>query len=445
MKGDTQPLAEIIRPRKMKVSPSDYPDLPYVGLEQIEAHTTRLLGTVPATEMKSAANYFESGDVLYSRLRPYLNKVWRADRKGLCSSEFIVFPGNEKIDSDFLRYRLNSHDFVAFATGLNAGDRPRVDFDQISVFQTWLPKDLAGQRKIVAEIEKQFTRLEAGVAALRRVQASLKRYRAAVLKAACEGRLVPTEAELAKTRNGNSKFETGAELLARILAERHKNWKGRGQYKEPAAPDTAKLPPLPKGWAWATVDQLADIGSGNTPAKIADHVRAVGPIPWFKVGDMNRQGNEQIMRSSESYMTQKSAEALGLKVFPSGTIIFPKRGGAIATNKKRQLEAPATTDLNVMALTPHCDVSTYFKRWFASIDLSSLSDGSNVPQVNNKDIQPLPIPLPPLAEQTRIVAEVERRLSVVEELEAVVSANLQRATRLRQSILQKAFTGALAA
>jgi type I restriction enzyme S subunit len=55
----------------------------------------------------------------------------------------------------------------------------------------------------------------------------------------------------------------------------------------------------------------------------------------------------------------------------------------------------------------------------------------------------LPVALPPLAEQTRIVAEVERRLSVVEELESVMSANLQRATRLRQSILQKAFTGEL--
>ncbi len=59
------------------------------------------------------------------------------------------------------------------------------------------------------------------------------------------------------------------------------------------------------------------------------------------------------------------------------------------------------------------------------------------------ELSKLPIPLPPLAEQTRIVAEVERRLSVVEELESVVTANLQRATRLRQSILQKAFTGEL--
>jgi type I restriction enzyme S subunit len=63
--------------------------------------------------------------------------------------------------------------------------------------------------------------------------------------------------------------------------------------------------------------------------------------------------------------------------------------------------------------------------------------------INVETLKELPIPPPPLAEPTCIVAEVERRLSVVEELEAVVSANLQRATRLRQSILQKAFTGKL--
>ena len=67
-----------------------------------------------------------------------------------------------------------------------------------------------------------------------------------------------------------------------------------------------------------------------------------------------------------------------------------------------------------------------------------------MPKIDQETVELAPIPLPPLAEQTRIVAEVERRLSVVEELESVVSANLQRATRLRQSILQRAFTGGLA-
>ena len=214
MKPGTQCLGEIVKPRRAKVSPQEYPRLPFIGLEHVEAHTTRLLGSVPATAMRSTANHFQTGDVLYSRLRPYLNKVWRADREGLCSSEFIVLPPNDRVDSGFLCYRLNAHDFVSFANHLNTGDRPRVDFEQISTFQTWMPKTISEQRQIVAEIEKQFTRLEAGVAALRRVQANLKRYRAAVLKAACEGRLVPTEAELAKTGKRKSKFETGEELCS---------------------------------------------------------------------------------------------------------------------------------------------------------------------------------------------------------------------------------------
>ena len=137
------------------------------------------------------------------------------------------------------------------------------------------------QRRIVAEIEKQFTRLEAGVAALRRVQANLKRYRAAVLKAACEGLLVPTESELTaknakstKTKPAslsassafsavkNPGFETGEALLARILTERRQNWQGHRKYKEPAAPDTANLPEIPDGWTWATTAQLSFLDVG---------------------------------------------------------------------------------------------------------------------------------------------------------------------------------------
>ena len=100
------------------------------------------------------------------------------------------------------------------------------------------------QREIVAEIEKQFTRLEAGVAGLRRVQANLKRYRAAVLKAACEGKLVPTEAELA--RQEGRTYETGAQLLERILSERRQKLSGKGKYKEPVKPDAGSLRNCPR-------------------------------------------------------------------------------------------------------------------------------------------------------------------------------------------------------
>ena len=90
------------------------------------------------------------------------------------------------------------------------------------------------QAEIVAEIEKQFTRLEAGVAGLRRVQANLKRYRAAVLKAACEGKLVPTEAELA--RQEGRTYETGAQLLERILTERRAEMERKGEVQRAEKP-----------------------------------------------------------------------------------------------------------------------------------------------------------------------------------------------------------------
>src|SRR5690606_19122091 len=92
------------------------------------------------------------------------------------------------------------------------------------------------------------------VANLKRVKANLKHYKAAVLKAAVEGRLVETEAEIAR-REGRS-FETGEQLLQRILETRRSQWNGKGKYKEPAAPNTTDLPELPEGWVWATVEQL---------------------------------------------------------------------------------------------------------------------------------------------------------------------------------------------
>ena len=131
---------------------------------------------------------------------------------------------------------------------------------------------LDDQRRIVAEIEKQFSRLDQAVASLQRVKAQLKRYKASVLKAAVEGRLVETEAERARREGrgfetgaelaaqgsanaaGGRKpgaalpYETGEQLLKRILDTRRSQWKGKGKYKEPAAPDTSGLPELPEGW-----------------------------------------------------------------------------------------------------------------------------------------------------------------------------------------------------
>lgn len=175
------PLGEVVRPTRPRVKPSERPELPFIGMEHIEAHSMKLLGTVSAGGMKSAAVHFKPGDVLYGRLRPYLNKVYRPSFEGLCSAEFIVLPENERVDGAYLQYFLNSSAFVRYATHLNAGDRPRVDFDQIAPYSIPLPRK-DEQRRIVAEIEKQFSRLDEGVANLKRVKANLKHYRTAAIQ-----------------------------------------------------------------------------------------------------------------------------------------------------------------------------------------------------------------------------------------------------------------------
>jgi type I restriction enzyme S subunit len=300
---------------------------------------------------------------------------------------------------------------------------------------------LPEQRRIVAEIEQQFTRLEA----LRRVQANLKRYRAAVLKAACEGRIVPTEAELAKTGNRKAKFETGEELLARILTERRQNWRGRGQYKEPVAPVIANLPPFLKSWAVASLEQLTSAARPICYGILMPKENVASGVLFVKVKDMK---GDKIDLEGLHRTTPEIAAKYARASLRTGDLLLSIRGtyGRVAEVPKKLNGGNITQDtarLDVTGLVDHRYVATCLRNPDCQNYFKRVARGVAVKGVNIGDVRPTPIPLPPLAEQMRIVAEVERRLSVVEELEAVVSANLQRATRLRQSILQKAFTGEL--
>ncbi len=261
-------IAQVIRGR---VSPQEYPDLPFIGMENVEAQTMRVLGFSDAASMKSASVYFQPGDVLYGRLRPYLNKVISVDFEGLASAEFIPLTVSNGIVPKFVQYRLNAADFVTYASHLDEGDRPRVDYSQIGSFVIDIPPAFE-QLRVVAAIESYLTRLDDAKCTLEKVQRNLKRYRASVLKAAVEGKLVPTEAELARAESRD--YEPASVLLQRILAERRRRWedaelakmkakgkvpkddKWKAKYVEPVGPETSGLPELPEGWCWASVDQL---------------------------------------------------------------------------------------------------------------------------------------------------------------------------------------------
>ena len=197
----------------------------------------------------------QPGELLVGMDGDFNCALWRGEPALLNQRVCKITPDESSYSGRFLR-----HVLPGYLAAINAAT-PSLTVKHLSsktVADIPLPlPPLDEQRRIVAEIEQQFTRLEAGVTALRQVQAKLKRYRAAVLKAACEGRLVPTEAALA--RQESRPYEPASELLARIFTERRKNWKGRNKYKVPNELQAAQQNPVQEGWVNTTLEQVSSL------------------------------------------------------------------------------------------------------------------------------------------------------------------------------------------
>lgn len=292
------------------------------------------------------------------------------------------------------------------------------------------------QKRIVAEIEKQFSRLDEAVANLKRVKANLKRYKAAVLKVAVEGRLVETEAELAR-REGRS-YETGEQLLQRILETRRSQWKGKGKYKEPASPDTTDLPELPEGWVWATLGQLSDVVRGGSPRPAGDPRYFGGPVPWITVGPLTADESDYLYRVPEGLTLEGKERS---RYIEPDTLLLTNSGATLGV-PKISLIGGCINDGVAVLLGVECPLKLYLLNFLRTktMSLRRINQGAAQPNLNTSIIKAMIVPLPPEAEQHRIVAEVDRRLSIVREVEAEVDANLKRAQTLRQAVLTQAFS-----
>lgn len=321
----------------------------------------------------------------------------------------------------------------------------------------------AEQPRIVSALESYLTRLDDAVTTLERVQRNLTRHRASVLKAAVEGRLVPTDAKLARAE-GRS-YEPASVLLTRILAERRRRWeeaelakmkakgkapkddKWKTKYVEPAAPDTSALPELPEGWCWASVDQLGDVSGGLT--QNAKRNALPFQLPYLRVA--NVYANE--LRLDEVRTIGVSELEVDRVLLAPGDLLVVEGNGSI--------EQIGRVALWTGSIAPCLHQNHLIKVRFAPVSLatwslcwllapagriaieSAASSTSGLHTLSLSKVQRLPIPLAPLLEQARITAEVERLRTVALAAEGEVSLSIQRSSRLRQSILKWAFNGRL--
>lgn len=314
------------------------------------------------------------------------------------------------------------------------------------------------QHRIVAKIEELFSDLDAGVAALERVKANLKRYRATVLKAAVEGRL--TEG----WRRRHPDTEPASKLLERILADRRAKWeqdqlrkfkesgktppKGwKEKYEEPETPNAGTLSPLPRDWRWASVDQLI------TYLRNGWSLKPTAEPPGYRLLRISAVRPRSVDLVEVRYVREPLDEVSDYFI-EDGDLLFTRYNGSVDL-------------LGVCGLVRGCSEPTLHPDKLIRIKTvigeplnAYVEIASNVGEsrghmksrarttagqtgISGPDVRQMPIPLPPLAEQAEIVAEVDRRISVADAAEQQVEHALQRAARLRQAILKRAFEGRL--
>jgi type I restriction enzyme S subunit len=381
----------------------------------------------------------------------------------LTTNQAIAFTHPAPIDAKYLFYYLMSARPELISRG-KGGTQSNISQTVIKAFP-FVVAPQPEQHRIVEAIESCFTRLDDAVATLKRAQRNLKRYRASVLKAAVEGRLVPTEAELA--RDEGRDYEPASVLLDRILAERRRRWeeaelakmtakgktpkddKWKAKYKEPVAPDTADLPALPTGWCWATWSQVGFSQNGRAfPSKeYGGHgVRLLRP------GNMHVSG-----RVEWNHNNTRCMPASWQREFP-GFIVGP--GELVMNLTAQSLKDEFLGRVCMTGVAEHCLLNQRIARlapvvlrptfvlWWLKTPMfrtfvDRLNKGSLIQHMFTSQLDNFTFPLPPLAEQHRIVAGIERLFGTAEAIDGDIQRIEMRVPRLRQSVLRWAFEGRL--
>jgi type I restriction enzyme S subunit len=211
------------------------------------------------------------------------------------------------------------------------------------------------------------------------------------------------------------------------------------KYKEPVAPNINNLPALPEGWVWAKVEQLYEIVGGGTPStNVPEYWN--GNIPWITSADIY---DVKDIRPRKQ-VTERGIENSATNLVPDKSIIVVTRVGL---GKVALTKTPLCFSQDSQALiNPSYLLFSGYSIYYLSKAVQVFKHehrGTTIAGVTKKQLAELPFPIPPLYEQRKIVEEIERCLSVADGIDTASEANIIRAQRLRQSILQCAFRGDL--
>lgn len=453
-------------------------------LEDIEKDTSRVAQRLKVRDRESLStkSEFRVGDVLYGKLRPYLNKVVAADEPGYCTTEIVAIRSAAPISSEYCCLALKRTDFVEYVERLGRGTKmPRLRTPDAVAAPFPLPP-LAEQRRIVARvdelmalcdqleadrIDREHRRDRLSNSTLARLDLSragahpdkadvqfalmnlpkitsrseqVSEMRRAIRRLAVRGALCP--------QNGTD--EPAERLLERISASRTKSLAGgypneeeaRAQGRKQAAQVLpANLSALPPGWSWATLMQCSHIVI-DCRNKTAPYVSA--GIPLIRTTNV-RDGkiNAIDLRfvdqptyerwSSRSY--PEPGDILITREAPMGEVCVIPEGMTICLGQRMMLARLVPDTIDPAFLLCSLQDPDLMER------VQDKPIGATVQHLRVGGVETLLVPLPPLAEQHRIVARVDELMALCDQLEASLAAADTASARLLDAILHEALNG----
>ncbi len=388
-----------------KAEPTEIPDDAWIlELEDIEKDTSKLLQrlTFAQRQSKSTKNRFNRGDVLYGKLRPYLNKILIADHDGYCTTEIIPLKSNLAIDGRFLFYWLKHPVFLSYVESVSHGlNMPRLGTES-GKQAPFILAPLNEQKRIADKLDQLLAKVDNCRERLDRIPLILKRFRQSVLAAATTGQLTE-EWRRDKNRSLESwKTEPGEKIFSFITSGS-------------------------RGWA--------------------AYYSNSGAI-FLRVGNLNHDTIELDLEKIQYVNPPIGSEGKRTRIVVGDILVSITADiGMVALVNEDIGEAYINQHLCLMRQTGEYQ-STYLAYYLASplgglSQLSELQRGVTKAGLTLGDIRSVQIEIPELDEQIEIVDRIEKLFDFVDRLEARYQTARAQIDKLTPALLAKAFQGEL--
>ena len=388
-----------------------------LDLEDIEKDSGRILAfkTKKDVESKSTKHIFKEGYVLYSKLRPYLNKCVVAPKNGFCTSEILPLDFGKLVYNRYAQLYLMSPFFVDYTTSLSFGVKmPRLGTEDGKKALFPLPP-LAEQKRIVAAIEKfmslieEYGKKETQLKAINEKIGALTKK--AILQEAVQGKLVPQIASEGNARDlleeiRKERLSHGLDFANAKSGKRKSKKETALAGSNPCDITEDEIPfDIPESWCWCRLGEICNLTSGQDLIPEQYNSQNKG-IPY--ITGASNFSNENIIVNRWTEYARAIAEENDLLLTCKGTV------GEMAFLHEKKVHIAR----QVMGLHFNKKIDSRYMKYFITTQINNLKSKakSMIPGIARDDVIKLTIPLPPLAEQKRIVAAIEKMLPLCEKL-----------------------------